>query len=92
MKPEERAWFIGHMREYRDHYRLRSGRRSAFIEAVEWYRMDDFDSRVFAARSLSKFSKHTLTEVDIAHEAALAWNLHRQQLALAVQFAYGQVK
>lgn len=88
MQNEDRGWMMSHMLQHRDHYRRRTGHCNSYIAAVEGWRERDFDSEVASAEV---FGRHAnLSEVEVAHEAALQWNLKRQQLALTVLFAYGE--
>ena len=51
MRNVDREWMVGHMLEYRDHYRQWTGHRNAYIAAADGWREHDFNSKVASAES-----------------------------------------
>lgn len=86
MTLEDRLWMLNHMRAYSHHYTRRTDHRAAFISIVEGSRASEFEQRVRTSEILGRHLE--LTPLEIDHEAALSWNLYRQQAALTVLFVY----
>lgn len=89
MRDADGEWMLCHMRRHRDMYRRRTDHRNTYIATVEGWRQQDFDSKVASAESFGRYLGWS--EKEVSQEAALQWNLLRQQLALAVLFVYGAI-
>jgi uncharacterized protein YcaQ len=82
---------IARMHAFRGSYTLKTPARFGFINRVEWT-WDTYDEFSRWMTGIAKTGAvKGWTEMEIAQETANAWNRFRQDDALDVLFAYGQI-
>lgn len=91
MPADRRSQMIARMHAFRGSYTLKTPARFGYISRVEWtwWSCEEFD-RWFIGTARTGAVKGW-NEIEIAHEVAIAWNRFRQNDALDVLFAYGQI-